>query len=672
MRKSRGVGMVIKKNKYPIEAQKDYIEKVAQAKPTQAIAELVWNSLDADATKVNVSFIKELGYISKIEISDDGFGMPRDRTISYFKGLGGSWKQLKRISEKGRMLHGKEGKGRFKAKALGRVCDWETTYKENNDYYTYTLSIVDNFVEASDKKISEIKKSGTKVVISELCKDYSRVFDKNSNAFIQELTEIFALYLKAYKDISIYIENEKLDVRNAIKSQIEINLPNIIDENNEEFSASLEVIEWKRGNDRKIYLCDKNGFPLSTVTGRKLPFGNFMFSGYLKSDYVTYLQKKGTLDIHENEKALENCINVVVSKLKELYRKKLSEDAQTIVEKWKKENSYPYSASPTTLVEEATRQVFDIVAVNVSNNIPDFMEGNTKSRALQLRLIKEIVEKSPEDLQEILSSVLDLTPTKRKELADLLKNTSLSTIISIANKVSNRLNFINGLEELIFNDKYKKGFKERTQLQKLLEENTWFFGEEYNLLANDESLTTVLKKYTKLHKLNVSLDESVESYRNKKQDIIDLMFAKVNRRCAPNEIENLVIELKSPKQPTLTALELSQIEGYALAVAKDERFHGIPARWNFIVISNEMDENVKNRANQKDRPRGLITDNGCIKVWAKTWSEFILENKERHNFLKKAMGVDLTKNKSLEYLRVTHSEILKDLISPLETPEDLN
>ena len=41
---------------YSIEAKNDFIEKVSQAKPVQAISEIVWNSLDADATKVNISF----------------------------------------------------------------------------------------------------------------------------------------------------------------------------------------------------------------------------------------------------------------------------------------------------------------------------------------------------------------------------------------------------------------------------------------------------------------------------------------------------------------------------------------------------------------------------------------------------------------------------------------
>ncbi len=646
---------------YSIEAKNDFIEKVSQARPLQAISEIVWNSLDADATKVNISFEKTLNVISKIEIKDNGSGIPIDKVPEYFGNLGGSWKKGTKRSEKGRLLHGKEGKGRFKAKSLGRVCDWRTIYKSGDNYYQYTVSIIENTIRVSEQEPASIKKTGTTVIISELVKDFSKTFNDN---FIQELTENFALYLKAYSDVNIFVDTEKIELGNAIKTQTTLPLPNIEDSELGDFSAKLEVIEWKGNSERKIYLCDKNGCPLSEVTGRKLPFGNFVFSAYLKSDYISELQSKGVLEFTDFSKPLSIAIDIAIDKLKDLYRNKLASEAQSVVQKWKSENSYPYTTPPSSTVEEATRQVFDIIAVNVSSNISDFMDNNVKNRTFQLRLLKEIVEKSPEDLQDIISSVLDLPIQKRKELAELLKNTSLSSVISMANKVTGRLNFINGLDTLLFDDKYKKGLKERVQLQKLLEDNTWFFGEEYNLVANDESLTTVLKKYAKKHKLNIRLDEPVESFRGKKQDIIDLMVSKTNKRSSSDEIENLVIEIKSPKQPTLTSTELTQIEGYATAVAADERFHGIKAKWNFIVISNDMDKITELRANQTNRPKGLITDSDNIKIWAKTWSQLLFGNRERHRFLNETLGSDLTKSNSLEYLRTSYNELLRDLIEP--------
>ena len=39
---------------YPVEVQSDFLEKITRAKPVQALAELIWNSLDADASNVDV------------------------------------------------------------------------------------------------------------------------------------------------------------------------------------------------------------------------------------------------------------------------------------------------------------------------------------------------------------------------------------------------------------------------------------------------------------------------------------------------------------------------------------------------------------------------------------------------------------------------------------------
>lgn len=70
---------------------------------------------------------------------------------------------------------------------------------------------------------------------------------------------------------------------------------------------------------------------------------------------------------------------------------------------------------------------------------------------------------------------------KQKELANLLQETTLSAIITAAKTVADRLKFISALESIVFDPETKARLKERTQLHKILAENTWVFGEEYNL-----------------------------------------------------------------------------------------------------------------------------------------------------------------------------------------------
>ncbi|WP_300585089.1 ATP-binding protein [Marivita sp.] len=64
---------------YNVEVKDDFIERQAKAQPIQALSELVWNSLDADATEVSVELEHDaLGGLSKIYVRDNGHGIPRD------------------------------------------------------------------------------------------------------------------------------------------------------------------------------------------------------------------------------------------------------------------------------------------------------------------------------------------------------------------------------------------------------------------------------------------------------------------------------------------------------------------------------------------------------------------------------------------------------------------
>jgi hypothetical protein len=95
------------------------------------------------------------------------------------------------------------------------------------------------------------------------------------------------------------------------------------------------------------------------------------------------------------------------------------------------------------------------------------------------RILKEALEDNPAALQRIFQDVLELPKEKQEELAELLDQTSLSAIIESSKLVADRLAFLKGLEELLFNKESKKELDERSQLHKILEEETWIFGKNF-------------------------------------------------------------------------------------------------------------------------------------------------------------------------------------------------
>jgi len=75
-------------------------------KPHIALAELVKNSYDADATKVRISFDKDA-----IEVTDNGDGMSRGEFRNFWMRIGTTHKQLSPTTRLNRTVSGSKGVG---------------------------------------------------------------------------------------------------------------------------------------------------------------------------------------------------------------------------------------------------------------------------------------------------------------------------------------------------------------------------------------------------------------------------------------------------------------------------------------------------------------------------------------------------------------------------------
>src|SRR5207247_6644194 len=129
------------------------------------------------------------------------------------------------------------------------------------------------------------------------------------------------------------------------------------------------------------------------------------------------------------------------------------------------------------------------------------------------------------------------------------------------------------------------------------------FGEEFNLWASDRELTTVLKAHKDKLDPELVIDDSVKLV-TRKRGIVDLMLSRAQKRHRANDYEHLVVELKAPKIK-VTAKHLTQIKDYALAVARDPRFHRVDGvKWHFWLVSDEYDEFVAAEIESGPDPKG--------------------------------------------------------------------
>jgi HSP90 family molecular chaperone len=160
-----------------VKVQADHLEGMTRVKrPILAIAELIWNSVDADATLVKVIFDHNaLGSLERIHVVDNGLGMPIEAAFAAFGNLGGSWKrQATRSPGNGRLLHGRAGKGRFRAFSIGEIVEWTIRYEDNGAIKKYQIRGLSSSIgtfQVDDEANPDDGPRGTEVSVSGISKN---------------------------------------------------------------------------------------------------------------------------------------------------------------------------------------------------------------------------------------------------------------------------------------------------------------------------------------------------------------------------------------------------------------------------------------------------------------------------------------------------------------------
>jgi len=301
-----------------VAVQDDFVARQTRAKPIPALAELIWNGLDADAAAISVELSQDdlAGGMTKIVVYDNGDAFARVDAKVLFGNLGGSWKRHTRHTKRSkRMIHGQEGRGRYKAFALCQTVEWKVCFNDDAGKRAFEIKLLDaDLTDVSinaDEPASD-RSTGVIVEITDLRRDY-RVFESAEG--LQELAEIFALYLINYRNVSISIVGERLDSETAIASQFKTSLPLIQSSEGVQYQADLQIIEWRADTKRTLYLCSENGFPLDQVETR-FHVPGFTFSAYRKSGYVETLHNEERIALAEMDAALSASIEAARTAIK--------------------------------------------------------------------------------------------------------------------------------------------------------------------------------------------------------------------------------------------------------------------------------------------------------------------------------------------------------------------
>lgn len=627
----------------------------------QALAELIWNALDADASNVQVEFIESdgSGGLAEIRVIDDGEGVSDKDLHDGFENLGTSWKKHASQTRRfGRVLHGKEGQGRYKVYALGKKASWETVIKNGDSYFGYTIK--GNASNPRQFEYSEpilrkgATKTGTTLVIGDICPAAKNL--KRQSA-IEEIHKTFALYLKRYPSIRVSLNGEMIDPK-CVQTH-EATYPVQVNKGDGLlFVGQLVIVEWSFSTSQSIIICNSKGVALTDQSIR-VPSHGISFTAYLNSEWFDAKDPSEIEGLTLNP-AYQGIYRAITEQVKIHLSERTKQAEIDIIEKWKADNVYPFQEEPKSVRESIEQSVFASCAVELHKRLPDFAKSSAKSQRLSLRLVREALETNPDSLKTILEEVLGLSPTEQDDFAELIRETKLSTIIKASKVITDRLKFLDGLDILLFDQESKKALKERSQLHKLLEQHAWVFGEEFHLSVSDQHLTRALERHVKfLGRDEANLDR-VKAIDGGDPGIIDLMLSKTIQR-GEAEFEHLIVELKRPIQPIDDEV-ISQVRKYALAVAADDRFRGAKVKWRVWAVSNRLSESVRLDARQKDKPIGLLKDyeDPPLQIWAKPWGEILEDCRNRLKFFKDQLDYVPGQESALDYLRGVNPAFLPE------------
>lgn len=639
----------------------DAIETLSKVSVDRAIEELIWNAIDAEATKIEVVFYEnQLKGIESIAIKDNGHGISINDAETIFGNIGGSLKRLRRRSPNlDRPYHGKEGRGRYKAFSLGKNVEWHSRVLNNGSLQEFCVQLDRSKMESARigaATTSDASSAGCDVVITSL---QDAALGLRHPSRLDSLSHRLAPHLIADSSIRIVYDGEPLDISETLDRDETVDVSDGGNDDEEPLHCSLRVLEWKKPRKASLFLCDAHGMALEE-SPLDLKGVRFSFSAYIMSERIRKLQDDNLLALGDLNSEVRRFKELAKGTLRDYFRQRQAEESKRVAQRIRQQGIYPYSQQPQTSVEKAEQQVFDICAAKFHEYLPNFENADKGSRQFTYRLLREALESNPTNVGAIFKEVLKLTDEQQEDLVYLLGRTSLGAIIHTSKTVGDRLSFLNGLEQILHDKTIRKHLKERKQLHRILVEELWIFGDEYTLGADDVSLKTVLanhREFLNLPDLDAQVDEPEKSELN---DIPDLLLWRQYLRGRNDEYEHLVIELKRPTV-NISLEGIHQAKRYAAKVMGNKHFDKDKTHWTFVVLSDGIAKDAQEDIRQRDRKPGHVASGKQYDVWVRTWSEVIQDAKIRLTWIQARLEFAVADNsEGITYLRRRFSHLLPD------------
>ncbi len=614
-------------------------------KDTHGFAEFIWNGFDAKATRIEIDYeANELGFLNQISIKDNGYGINLDKLEDKFAKFYDSEKAIQIQSPKhSSVLHGKNGVGRLTFFTFAANAEWDTVYL-NGEYKRGIIKINSANLKAFDPEKIESNKTetGTTVKFSNIIITQSHL----EQEIIPYLKREFCWFLELHKtnEFKIIINGKSLDYSELIHDQEDFPL-----EYNS-INFSVRFIQWREILNKeysKFYYLDsghKEIFKDFTTLNRK--GDHFYHSVYISSDFFKdfdfssqpdstqvslFLKAKSSPEY----KFLDKEIN---SFLRTKRKPFLREYASVMIEGFEFDGVFPEYKNTWEVYRKNELKETIIGLYEAQPKV--FTNLNIEQKKTFVRFLDLLLDSSErEHILKILEEVTNLEPEEREEFANLFKSTRLDRIVSTIKLVEDRFKTYYSLKELVFNKTLKAN--EVDHLQTLIENNYWFFGEQYHLItAAEPKFEEALRRF--VYEISGTIyDRKIEHPdKNKEMDIFACRQNKLT-----DKIENIVLELKHPNI-NLGRKEYLQVMDYLNVINKQPEFNAPNMDWRFYLVGKKFDTSGfiegQINTNKPHGEKGLVysQEEGRIKFYVKTWNEIFTEFELKHNFIDEKLKLE--------------------------------
>jgi hypothetical protein len=635
----------------------------------QAIAEYIWNGLDAKAGAIVAEFIcNELGGIEEIKISDNGEGIAYEELDRKFGVFLDSEKikarnTSKRISSE---THGKDGIGRLTFFAFARKAEWRTVYASGDEKFAFTITVASdqliNYPYSPKEKVSPDTPTGTVVRFTNVS---LKSINPNSSAFLQFLTCEFCWRLLLQENLRIKIGEKMLDASDNIAEFSEYCLVGT-----GEPHALVKFVRWENKLHReysRYYFLDATGEEKFTdFTSLNKKGDKFFHSVYVKSPYFDNFvfspsaANQSELEFGSSSMKGEWFKNVV-SKTDHLLREErkhfLRKSKEALIDSFEEKGILPSfnHKNPWEVVKHShlTETVGELY--NLQPNL--FSGGTIEQKKIFVRLIDQLLDADEaETLYQIIGQVLELGAEEKDELLGVLKSSRLRSVIKTAKLIQDRYRAIEQIKLLNWDEDL--GAKEVPHIQTFMESHFWLIGEEFALVvAAEKDFEQALRE---LYKKIVATKDDTPIAHPDKQKEMDILLVRQDRH--HDKIHNVVLELKHPNKK-IGKKFIQQIETYYEVISSDPRFNASNMIWSYYLIGNDFDATgyVEDKL-ENAKPHGepsLIHKVRNHRIYVKRWSEIITDVELRHQFLNDRLEIQRDVLAKEESMSGTADDVIK-------------